>query len=350
MDPQGTWLCPDPAQGARFVDMERRMRPVRNAVFVVMGIGAMILARNWGWQVAALYFATAALVPLVDRRIATSRHPEYWLLLLALGGIASIGGAVALSGGPRSPALPWLVVPVVAATAVFGSRGVLLNLAFAVVTAILATALPDAARLVDAPEYVIATIVLLISVGLYVHGLMRTELHHRRGSVIDPLTGLLNRTTLADRFHELCQQARVADAPVAVALLDLDHFKRINDDHGHERGDAVLRDVAYEMRKALRSFELAYRLGGEEFLVILPGLDEAAAVTLIDHVRRQISLAAPGGIAITISAGVAAGAGTSLSYESLFALADARLYEAKNAGRDCVVPRPAQAGGLRSTG
>jgi diguanylate cyclase (GGDEF)-like protein len=190
-------------------------------------------------------------------------------------------------------------------------------------------------------EYVIATIILLGSVGLYVHALMRAEVYHRRGSVIDPLTGLLNRSTLAHRFDELCEQARVADAPVAIAILDLDHFKRINDDHGHERGDAVLRDVAVEMRQTLRSFELAYRLGGEEFLVILPGLDETAAVDVADNVRCQIAAAAPGGIAITVSAGVAAAAGADLSYAALFALADARLYEAKSAGRDCVVPQPA---------
>ena len=61
MDPQGTWLCPDPAQGARFVDMERRMRPVRNAVFVVMGIGAMILSRHWGWGIVGA-FASAVLL------------------------------------------------------------------------------------------------------------------------------------------------------------------------------------------------------------------------------------------------------------------------------------------------
>ena len=342
MDPQGTWLCPDPAQSARFVDMERRMRPVRNGVFAVMGLGSLMLARTWGWQVAGLFFATAALVPLVDRRIATSRRPEYWLLLLTLGGIASIGGAIALTGGPRSAALPWLVVPVVAATAVFGSRGVVLSLLCAILTAIVATAVPDARHLFSAPEHVVATIVLLVSVGLYLHGLMSSELHHRRGSVIDPLTGLLNRTTLESRFHELCQQARVAQAPISVAILDLDQFKRVNDVHGHERGDAVLRDVAYEMRKSLRSFELAYRLGGEEFLVILPGLDEAAAVTLIDYVRRQIASAAPGGIAVTVSAGVATDAGTSLGYETLFAQADTRLYEAKNAGRDRVMPSPEQ--------
>ena len=59
--------------------------------------------------------------------------------------------------------------------------------------------------------------------------------------------------------------------PVSLVLLDLDRFKRVNDTHGHERGDTVLRDVAYEIRKSLRSFELVYRIGGEEFLVLLPG-------------------------------------------------------------------------------
>ena len=106
---------------------------------------------------------------------------------------------------------------------------------------------------------------------------MRAEVRHRGESVLDPLTGLLNRATLNQRFEEVRQQAALVQVPVAFVLFDLDRFKDVNDTYGHETGDAVLRDVAYEMRKALRSFELAYRVGGEELLLILPGTDEAEA-------------------------------------------------------------------------
>lgn len=330
--------------------MERRMRPARNVMFVSMDIGAVVLAIQWGWPIVALFGLTTALLPVVDRRMVTSRRPEYWLMLLALAGIAALGGTVVLTGGADSPVLPWLVIPVVAATAIFGSRGALVCMAAAGATAITSTAVAGPSAPAAPWEHVVATIVLLITVGLWVYALMRTELFHRRGSVIDPLTGLLNRTTLVDRCHELCQQARVVHAPVAVAILDVDDFKRVNDDHGHERGDAVLHEVAYVMRRSLRSFELAYRVGGDEFLVILPGLDEAAAVALIDHVRNQIAASAPGGIAVTVSAGVAAESGTELAYETLFALADARLYEAKSAGRDRVVPAPAAASSMPIAG
>ena len=193
---------------------------------------------------------------------------------LTLGGIAGIGGAIVMTGGARSAALPWLVVPVVAATAVFTSRGVAVALAAAVFTALASTRLAGASALVAAPEYVAATIVLIASVGLYVNGLMRAEVRHRGESVLDPLTGLLNRATLGQRFEEVRQQAALVQVPVAFVLFDLDRFKDVNDTYGHEAGDAVLRDVAYEMRKALRSFELAYRVGGEELLLILPGTDE----------------------------------------------------------------------------
>ena len=87
MDAHGTWLCPEPLDRARFVDMERRMRRVRNLVFCAMGAGVAVLAAGWGWQVLALFGAVSLLIPLVDRRIATSRTPEYWLMLLTLGGI-----------------------------------------------------------------------------------------------------------------------------------------------------------------------------------------------------------------------------------------------------------------------
>ncbi|MCU0259326.1 MAG: diguanylate cyclase [Solirubrobacteraceae bacterium] len=101
--------------------------------------------------------------------------------------------------------------------------------------------------------------------------------------------------------------------------------------------------MAYELRKSLRSFELAYRLGGEELLLILPGIDEEHAAALADHVRRRIAEAQPGGLEITISCGVAAASGAALRYETLFAQADARLYAAKAAGRDRVFPVPSDA-------
>jgi diguanylate cyclase (GGDEF)-like protein len=261
-------------------------------------------------------------------------------MALTLGGIVGIGGAIAMTGGSRSAALPWLVVPVVAATAVFTSRGVAVALAAAIFTAFASTLVSSASALVAAPEYVAATIVLIASVGLYVNGLMRAEVRHRGESVLDPLTGLLNRATLGQRFEEVRQQAALVQVPVAFVLFDLDRFKNVNDTHGHEAGDAVLKDVAYEMRKALRSFELAYRVGGEELLLILPGTDEPEASALAERVRRRIAASRPGGISVTVSAGVSAAVGEDVVYEQLFERADARLYEAKNAGRDRVVPAP----------
>ena len=95
------------------------------------------------------------------------------------------------------------------------------------------------------------------------------ELEYRTTAVLDPLTGLLNRQGLQRRFDELAEQARLSGAPISLLVCDVDHFKLINDSHGHAVGDAVLRDLAYQLRKQLRSFELIYRIGGEEFLAPL---------------------------------------------------------------------------------
>ena len=116
----------------------------------------------------------------------------------------------------------------------------------------------------------------------------------------------------------------------------------MNDTHGHKRGDAVLSDVAYEIRKSLRSFELVYRIGGEEFLVLLPGVDLTEALEIGERVRHAVQEARPGSLDLTLSAGVATGAGGHISYEQLFREADAALFEAKRAGRN----RVETAGGL----
>jgi GGDEF domain-containing protein len=113
--------------------------------------------------------------------------------------------------------------------------------------------------------------------------------------VLDPLTGLLNRTALMSRFEELRQQAAQNGRPIAVIVCDLDHFKDVNDHHGHDRGDVVLREAAYELRKATRSFELIYRIGGEEFLLVLPGVEILEAQEVAERLRKTVASATPGG-------------------------------------------------------
>ena len=105
---------------------------------------------------------------------------------------------------------------------------------------------------------------------------------------MDALTGLLNRKALTTHFAEVAKQAEMTGRDVCMVLMDLDHFKSVNDEHGHSRGDAVLRDAADVMRANLRSFELVYRVGGEEFLVLMPGVDRAGGRVVAERLRAAL--------------------------------------------------------------
>jgi diguanylate cyclase (GGDEF)-like protein len=158
----------------------------------------------------------------------------------------------------------------------------------------------------------------------------------------DGLTGCWNRsTTDALLAHEL-QRAHRADTPVAFVLMDLDHFKQVNDRHGHRTGDLVLRAFADAVRRRLRASDVFGRTGGEEFGLVLPATDVAGARWLVEAVRREVealelvdSDGAP--VKVTVSAGVAvADAESRLSGDRLYGQADQSLYEAKRAGRNRV--------------
>jgi len=159
----------------------------------------------------------------------------------------------------------------------------------------------------------------------------------------DGLTGCFNRcTTDAMLAHEL-QRAHRGAAPVAFVLLDLDHFKQINDRHGHRAGDAVLQAFATVVRRRLRASDVFGRTGGEEFGLVLPATDAAGARWLVEAVRREVeALDVPAGgggapVKVTVSAGIAvADAGSRLSGDRLYGQADQSLYEAKRAGRNRV--------------
>ena len=169
--------------------------------------------------------------------------------------------------------------------------------------------------------------------------LVASDVRHRADSTLDQLTGLLNRRGLEPRFAEVAEQAALTGQPVSVVVADIDHFKRINDNHGHAIGDAVLRDVAYAMRRSLRTFELLYRLGGEEFLLLLPGADADDAAQVAEKLRVAIEELHPAGLPVACSFGVATAYDEEVAFAPLVGAADAALYDAKRHGRNRVERR-----------
>ncbi len=155
----------------------------------------------------------------------------------------------------------------------------------------------------------------------------------------DPLTGMRNRRALADELPQIEAGCLEHGAPFGVALCDVDHFKAYNDEMGHIAGDQALRAIATTIRGALRSQDLAYRFGGEELLLVLPGQNAEEAAVAAQRVRAAVEAAAmphPAGIGgvVTVSIGVASG---ERDYGGLISRADAALYEAKRGGRNRVV-------------
>ena len=162
------------------------------------------------------------------------------------------------------------------------------------------------------------------------------ELQHQ--SRTDPLTLLGNRRLFDDRLSSEFELAREQQRPLSLLVLDIDHFKSYNDRHGHARGDHAIKAVANALRRFARKPFVACRYGGEEFAVILPSIDAAAAAVLAERLRRTVEETFHGDLAITISVGYASLSQTPFeSAEKLFEAADAALYAAKQQGRNCVV-------------
>ncbi|HCE6995772.1 diguanylate cyclase [Pseudomonas aeruginosa] len=159
----------------------------------------------------------------------------------------------------------------------------------------------------------------------------------RQKALTDPLTGLPNRAALSERLELEVARRRRDGGDLLLAVLDIDHFKRINDDFGHLAGDKVLKIIAGELRKRLRQADFIARFGGEEFVVLLPATSLEAGRQLLERLRAAIA-ACPfhfkgEPLSITCSAGITAFEGNEAS-EAVFERADQALYRAKRAGRD----------------
>jgi two-component system cell cycle response regulator len=173
---------------------------------------------------------------------------------------------------------------------------------------------------------------------------LRVRLEHSvELAILDPLTGLHNRRYLTGHLATLFEDASLRCKPLSILLIDIDYFKAVNDSHGHDAGDAVLREFATRIRRNTRGIDLACRLGGEEFVVVMPGCDRDKAFHVGERLRQCIA-ASPfevggrgGALPVTASVGVAALEFAGDTPELILKRADQALYCAKRDGRNRVV-------------
>ena len=291
------WLCQGEDDRARMLDMGPRVRRARNIVMAAVAVGVAVELSLKGWSTYELLLVGVAGANLatLDQRIRRARRPERVVAIsLVLVGLLMVGAAGA-TGGATSPVLAWVAIPVALTALRFRAAVVWVGAGLAVVAAGGLAAVDDAQGTLDHPAALIVTVVLVIAVAAAATGLADAELQYRSESILDPLTGLLNRSGIEARFAEVGEQARVVGRPVCLIACDLDDFKSVNDNYGHGRGDIVLREVSYAMRKALRSFELFYRLGGEEFLILLPGVDRRRGAEIGETCAQPSRTAGPTG-------------------------------------------------------
>ncbi len=198
---------------------------------------------------------------------------------------------------------------------------------------------PDLAQF--ASNLLFAVFAVLATLGVVWIEIEQLRADLARLAMIDPLTAILNRRAFMLEYEREISRCTREKIGIALAIFDIDHFKNVNDTYGHLVGDQVLRRVADTLRASLRGHDVLGRYGGEEFALLMPGADTAAAMAGTERVRLAVGerpiRVGQVSIPITISAGVAAYGVNGSDWESLLRSADAALYEAKRGGRNRVV-------------
>jgi diguanylate cyclase (GGDEF)-like protein len=189
--------------------------------------------------------------------------------------------------------------------------------------------------------YIALLITILAFIGLWAYRVKRSQLHFMSVSRRDSLTGICNRPHFIGQAESALEDSRKARQELCIVLFDLDHFKAINDRHGHAMGDFVLQQTVSRCQSHLRANEVFGRFGGEEFSILLPGSGPEVARHRAEQLRTSIAgiVASSGGIESNVSAsfGIASSASSGNELRQLLAHADAALYQAKRAGRNRVV-------------
>ncbi|MHB8492120.1 MAG: GGDEF domain-containing protein, partial [Solirubrobacteraceae bacterium] len=332
-----SWMCRTDDERARMLDVSARMRSVELPLLGVLVVLAGIVVPTTGWALLASIVISAAVCWALQSRVSRYRRPEY--LFVAAFAVAEVlvAAAIVASSGPQSLLVVLLAVPTLFYGAAWPRRGVAAACVATLLLMLGLAFLVGGSSVLHTPPLAFYPVAVVIAIAIVASAAQGADIASRATAVVDRLTGLLNRSALLSRAAELGHQAALTGEPVAVILGDVDHFKEVNDSHGHSKGDAVLAGVAARLRDALGSTESVYRFGGEEFVVLVPGANAAAGAATAEMLREAVRREPIDGLAITMSFGVAAsGTMQPFDFEPLFGVADEALYAAKAQGRDRV--------------
>jgi len=320
------------------LDMFARLTRV-SMVTNPIAFAALVSTIPWfGWRsivpVVVSVIVAQATNTFVAPRVARPEYPMTLTVVLVL-----VGTGLALLVAHPAPlfALPFLAVLMFVTAAALPARGAAGVAVFSGAVMAAVALLMGAHQVLSNPSILTLPLALLGAISFFGYGIGQATVDQLGVATTDQLTGMLNRAALHARVAELSHRLATGGEPVALLIADLDCFKAINDEHGHAAGDRVLAEAAERMRADLRLFDSVYRIGGEEFVVILVGMDERGAAAVGERIRTSIRQRHVAGLPVTVSVGVAACvAGEAFDYEQLFKTADAALRAAKEAGRDQV--------------
>lgn len=309
----------------------RTIAPVTSLVLLFFALW-LVFDGHLRWALASAVLALSAIIATV---LAHARHPRRGTAGLLLC-IAHVGGCLLAAWLLGAWALPWSYLALMANF--FLARQTIATSA----NLVLATgliALPDLLR--GPPLHLHALVVMLLIFGFGHHFSRRLQgdrIRLEQLASLDALTGVSNRRALEKALQQQINDARENRFRQALVVLDIDHFKEVNDHHGHAAGDAALSDLAAILRFELRGHDSVFRFGGEEFVILADIGTHEALARFSERIRTAVfqSLQGPGG-PITISLGAAMYAGEQ-HWQDWFSRADAALYRAKSGGRNsCVI-------------